>query len=120
MIAALLVLAPYSVCGRCQTPKPITWEDALKRGAQRAKEANVADLRKIVYREGGGTPSRHARNPRSTAYGLGQFLNSTWKSTGIKKTDCGTCQIEAMVKYCRGRYGSVAKAWGAWQKKRWY
>ena len=120
MITALLVLAPYTTCARCSAPKSLTWEQSLQRGAQRAKERNAADLRKIVYREGGGVPSRHARNKRSTAYGLGQFLNSTWKSVGIKRTDCGTCQVEAMVLYCRGRYGSVAKAWAAWQKRRYY
>lgn len=120
MITALLVFAPYSVCVRCRNPKHLPWSDAVVRGAQRAKEPNVADLRRIVYREGGGTPSRHARNKRSSAYGLGQFLNSTWKSVGIKRTDCGTCQVEAMALYCRGRYGSVANAWKAWQKRRWY
>lgn len=62
MLAALLVLAP-TICTRCENPKPITWERAMELGLQRTKETNKADLRKLISKEGGGVPSRHARNP---------------------------------------------------------
>jgi hypothetical protein len=50
------------------------------------------------------------QNKRSSAFGLYQFLNSTWKDTGIKKTDCPVCQTLAMLKYVQKRYGSVQAA----------
>lgn len=71
-------------------------------------------LQRIFKREVGTyyPTSRHTstRNPRSTAYGLGQFLNSTWKGTGFSKTTDPVTQIRAMYRYCHRRYGSVAKA----------
>mgnify|MGYP001617070911 FL=1 len=37
---------------------------------------NLALVREIVFRESGGRPT--AQNKTSTAYGLCQFLNTTW------------------------------------------
>ena len=78
------------------------------------------DLHWLIMREGGGNPSRHAQNPRSTAYGLGQFLDATWAGTNIAKTSDGIKQISAMIIYCHNRYGSVAKAKAFWKARRWY
>lgn len=76
---------------------------------------------KLIVKEApGGVPSRHAQNGGSTAYGLGQFLNSTWKGTNIKKTSDGVKQISAMIIYCHNRYGGVAKALKAHYVKGWY
>lgn len=120
MLAAMLILAAPATCARCNEPKNLHWEKAIVLGAQRAKEKDTKSIRTLVLRESGNAPSRHARNKRSTAYGYGQFLNMTWAGTGIKKTDCGVCQIEAMIRYCRNRYGSPAKALTVWRKQRWY
>lgn len=116
----LLALAMPTKCARCVHPLELPWEKAVAEGAKRAKEKDTASIRAIVLRETGNRPSRHARNKRSTAYGYGQFIDITWAGTGIKKTSCGVCQIEAMVIYCRNRYGSPAKALAAWKRKRWY
>ena len=115
MLAALAMM-----CVRCDIPKNIHWEEAIKHGAKRAKEKDIHPIRAIVLRESGNAPSRHKQNRTSTAYGYGQFLNQTWKGVGIKKTDCGVCQIEAMIYYCRYRYGSPAKALASWNRKKWY
>jgi hypothetical protein len=44
--------------------------------------AEQAQLDEIARRESGGNPK--ARNPHSTASGLYQFINSTWKDTAAK------------------------------------
>lgn len=44
-----------------------------------------------------------AQNARSTAYGLFQFLNATWRSTGISKTSDIGLQIEAAFRLWRQR-----------------
>jgi len=75
----------------------------------------------VVNREHGyETPSRHAKNPRSSAYGIGQFLDSTWRSVGVRKTDDALWQTYAMCRYIKGRYGSTKNALHFWKAHRYY
>lgn len=46
-----------------------------------------------------------AQNPTSTAYGMFQFLNSTWAGYGIPKTSDPTQQSIAGGRYIKARYG---------------
>ena len=52
-----------------------------------------------------------AQNPTSTAYGMGQFLDTTWATVGGHKTSNATLQAEYMMKYIKQRYGNPEKAW---------
>jgi Transglycosylase SLT domain len=63
-----------------------------------------------------------AQNPTSTAYGLFQFLDSTWASVGAKKTADPYAQTVAGLRYIANRYGSPAAAYGAWlgRSPHWY
>ena len=72
----------------------------------------------IVQKESSGNPS--AQNPKSSAYGLYQFLDGTWKGTGISKTSDPVIQTQAAIKYIKQRYGTPAKAVDFWQKNGWY
>ena len=56
----------------------------------------------------------------STAYGIPQFLDSTWKGTGIGKTSDGYRQIDAGLIYIDSRYGSPCGAWSHSQSTGWY
>ena len=51
-----------------------------------------------------------AQNPSSTAYGMGQFLDTTWAGYG-PKTDNATLQAEYMTKYVKDRYQTPENAW---------
>jgi phage-related protein len=64
--------------------------------------------------------SNTAQNPTSTAYGIAQFLNSTWASVGAAKTSDPAGQIAAGLKYIAQSYGSPANAWSFWQGHHWY
>lgn len=75
-------------------------------------------LHEIVKRESGGNPQ--AQNKRSTAYGSWQFLNSTWKSVGIKKTSCISCQSEGGILYTVYRYKTPSRAIQHHNRKGWY
>lgn len=59
-----------------------------------------------------------AQNPNSTAYGIGQFLNSTWGPGG--KSSDPRYQITRMLDYIKGRYGDPNRAWQFWQQHHWY
>jgi hypothetical protein len=62
----------------------------------------------------------NAQNPNSTAYGIPQFLDSTWASTGIAKTSDGYRQIDAGLIYIDSRYGSPCGAWSHSKSTGWY
>ncbi|SDY54686.1 Transglycosylase SLT domain-containing protein [Geodermatophilus africanus] len=68
--------------------------------------------------ESGWRPT--AQNPTSTAYGIAQFLNATWASTGIAKTSDPFQQIDAGLIYIEERYGSPCAAWAFHQANNWY
>lgn len=61
-----------------------------------------------------------AQNPTSTAYGIGQFLDSTWKGYGIPKTSDPRLQVEAMARYIKARYGTPANALAFHNAHNWY
>lgn len=64
--------------------------------------------RDLIMRESGGRSD--AQNPYSTAYGLGQFLDSTWAGTGYEKSSDPAIQLAAMEVYVKNRYGSFCRA----------
>jgi hypothetical protein len=75
-------------------------------------------LEKLWGKESGWNPN--AQNPSSTAYGIPQFLDSTWAGTGIAKTSDGYRQIDAGLIYIDNRYGSPCGAWSHSQSTGWY
>lgn len=62
----------------------------------------------------------NAQNPTSTAFGIGQFLNSTWAGTGVAKTSDPQQQVAAMAKYIKNRYGSPSAALAFHIAHNWY
>jgi hypothetical protein len=60
-----------------------------------------------------------AQNPTSTAYGIGQFLDSTWASYG-PKTSNPRLQIIYTLEYIRERYGTPANALAHENAYHWY
>jgi hypothetical protein len=78
-------------------------------------------LTEIIKRESGFNPT--AKNPTSTAYGYGQFLNSTRaayeKKTGLSYND-PVNQIIMMAQYVKDRYGNPQNALAFWNKNHWY
>jgi hypothetical protein len=75
-------------------------------------------LESLWGKESGWNPN--AQNPSSTAYGIAQFLNSTWAGTGIAKTSDGYRQIDAGLVYINKAYGSPCGAWSHSKSTGWY
>ena len=74
-------------------------------------------LEELVQRESSWNPT--AQNPTSTAFGLFQFLDSTWKNYGTKTSD-PAAQAQAGLAYIRDRYGDPRKALAFHDRKNWY
>ena len=61
-----------------------------------------------------------AQNPKSTAYGLAQFVDKTWDLVEIEKSGDYRIQLIAAQKYVMMRYGSWVKALEHHKKYGWY
>ncbi|MFC9432680.1 transglycosylase SLT domain-containing protein [Nocardia sp. NPDC057030] len=77
-------------------------------------------LDQLVEHESSWNPQ--AQNPTSTAYGLFQFLDTTWATVGGSKTSDAGLQALYGRKYIQQRYGDPAHAWAFWQAQspHWY
>lgn len=64
----------------------------------------------------GYTPS----GVKSSAYGLGGFLDSTWDAVGCVKSDDPYYQVDCTMKYVEKRYGSPEVAWAFHREHNYY
>lgn len=80
--------------------------------------AEIDALVKLWDRESGWNPQ--AQNPTSTAFGIAQFLNGTWKGTGFEKTSDPYQQIDAGLAYIKARYGTPSNALNFHLQNNWY
>ena len=85
-------------------------------GWDRGAQWSAVDF--IVTNESSWNPL--AQNPTSTAFGLFQFLDSTWGAYGHTKTDNPKLQGEAGETYIGQRYGDPLGAERFWRANRWY
>lgn len=63
-----------------------------------------------------------AKNPTSSAKGVGQLLESTYKNIGLKHSADPLAQVVASIAYISRRYGTggACKAKDFWQKHNYY
>ena len=98
--------------------------DALVTATGGAPRCDLSGLpsaaQQIIQRESGGNPL--AKNPTSSAFGLGQLIVANRKAlmgSNYASTDCGD-QVEAFSKYTLGRYGSYERALSFRRSHGWY
>jgi hypothetical protein len=75
-------------------------------------------LEELIMLESSWNPD--AQNKRSTAYGLGQFVDKTWDLVEIEKSSDYRIQLIAAQKYVMMRYGSWVKALEHHKQYGWY
>lgn len=73
---------------------------------------------KLIGKESAWNPK--AENPKSTASGIGQMLDSTYSSLGMKKSNTGVSQLVATLSYISRRHVTPCGAWQHFQDKGWY
>ena len=63
-----------------------------------------------------------AKNKNSSAMGIPQLLNNTWKNIGVKPTWNGYKQVDAGLKYIDRKYGKggICRAYAHHLAKGWY
>lgn len=72
----------------------------------------------IIQKESSWNPN--AQNPKSTAYGLFQFLDMTRKNYNCPKTADVDVQTRCGIRYIQARYKTPVGAKIFWQKNKWY
>jgi phage-related protein len=76
-----------------------------------------SDLVSVIMRESGF--NNNAQNPHSSAYGMFQFLDTTWNEFGIKTAD-PTNQAKYGMRYIAERYNNPANAYAHEMNYGWY
>jgi Transglycosylase SLT domain len=61
-----------------------------------------------------------ALNMHSHAYGIAQFLPTTWGNYNLTKTSVAQTQIQDGLRYILSRYHTACNAWSFWQRNSWY
>lgn len=62
----------------------------------------------------------YAQNPKSTAFGIAQFLNGTWEGTGYEKTNDPEIQVRAGIVYIEKRFYTACNALKYFNVYGWY
>ena len=75
-------------------------------------------LVKLLTAESNWRPT--AQNSKSTASGIGQMLDGTYKNLGMRKSDSGVVQLVATTAYISRRWVTPCNAWRHFQKEKWY
>lgn len=83
--------------------KPYGWDEGAEWEA----------LNQLIGHESSWNPT--AQNPSSTAYGLFQFLDTTWATVGGAKTDDPYQQAVYGARYIKNKYQTPSGAWAFWQ-----
>ena len=86
-----------------------------------ARDSAYTEKEMLAYiqsEESGGNPN--AQNPRSSAYGLYGFLDSTWASVGCIKTLDPIEQERCAILYMKQRYGGIEGAYNFHRQNNYY
>ena len=124
-IGAILSL----VAGHRVTATVVNYKEVLIATDQQRIDLFISELltpksakcfRKVLTKESHFNP--FAKNPISSASGVGQLLQSTYTNLGLRKTNDPLGQVVATLSYVGERYGSAGTC-GAWKHElqfNWY
>lgn len=75
-------------------------------------------LAKLLGKESAWKPT--AKNPNSTASGIGQLLLITYRNLGMKHSEASVPQLVATLAYIHRRHLTPCKAWEFFKQKNYY
>ena len=92
--------------------------DAKKMAKALLTKQEYSCLTKLLGKESAWKPS--AKNPTSSAKGIGQLLDSTYRNLGMKHTEASVPQLVATLAYIHRRHVTPCKAWGFFKENNYY
>ena len=118
---AALALAPQPAVPVSYQPRPPLESVSPKAIARELlTPKQYACFTKLMGKESAWNPK--AKNPTSSARGIGQLLEPTYRNLGMRHSKHGVPQVVAALAYIGRKYGSAGPcgAWKHWQKHKWY
>ena len=111
MGASLLLAANVSfIIDHMHSPLVITKQVAMTNAGAYEVAAELMDKKSFHCLKAVITTESHnnayAKNPKSSARGVGQLLASTYRNLGLKHSNDPRAQLVAMLAYISERYGS--------------
>lgn len=118
-ISNALSATPASPIVYAQRP-PLMQVDAKAVAQELLTDKQFKCLTQLIGKESHWNPK--AKNPSSSAIGIGQLLDATYRNLGMKHSTAEVPQLVATLAYIGRKYGSggPCAAWAHWQKKKWY
>lgn len=109
-----------------QAAVPVTYEprppmmqvNAKEVARELLTEKQFSCFTKLIGKESAWNPK--AENPNSTASGIGQMLDTTYSSLGMKKSNAGVAQLVGTLSYISRRWVHPCNAWENFKNKGWY
>lgn len=127
-LVAALVAATVALALAPQPAVPVVYKDRppLEKVSPRAIARELLTPKqyscftKLMGKESAWNPK--AKNPTSSARGIGQLLEPTYRNLGMRHSAHGVPQVVAALAYIGRKYGSAGPcgAWKHWQKHKWY
>lgn len=99
--------------------KPILQQvDAKKLAKKLLTKKEYSCLAKLLGKESAW--NAEAKNPDSSAKGIGQLLDATYRNLGMKHTEASVPQLVATLAYIHRRHLTPCKAWSHFKEKNYY
>jgi hypothetical protein len=92
--------------------------DAKKLAKKLLTKKEYSCLAKLLGKESAW--NAEAKNPDSSAKGIGQLLDATYRNLGMKHTEASVPQLVATLAYIHRRHLTPCKAWSHFKKKNYY
>lgn len=118
-ISNSLTATPASPIVYAKRP-PLMQVDAKAVARELLTDKQFKCFTRLIGKESAWNPK--AKNPSSTAIGIGQLLDGTYRNLGMKHSTAEVPQLVATLAYIGRKYGSggPCAAWAHWKKKKWY
>ena len=92
--------------------------DAKKLAKKLLTKKEYSCLAKLLGKESAW--NAEAKNPHSSAKGIGQLLDATYRNLGMKHTEASVPQLVATLAYIHRRHLTPCKAWSHFKEKNYY
>ena len=92
--------------------------DAKKLAKKLLTKKEYSCLAKLLGKESAW--NAEAKNPDSSAKGIGQLLDATYRNLGMKHTEASVPQLVATLAYIHRRHLTPCRAWSHFKEKNYY
>lgn len=92
--------------------------DAKKLAKELLTKTEYNCLAKLLGKESAWKAS--AKNPSSSAKGIGQLIDATYRNLGMKHSQASVPQLVATLAYIHRRHKTPCNAWSFFKRENWY